>query len=110
MKTPLITVIQARTAHEQGSAAGRSAPFLWANCQEQVSIPSAARGASVAASKTPSLSAAAVLQGASYRRHPGDADLGLGSQPVDQLSRVMLKMSNVVKLQFQLVKWEPGKP
>ena len=37
----------------------------------------------------------------SNRRNPGDADLGRRSEPIDQLSGVMLKVPNVVELQFQ---------
>ena len=41
------------------------------------------------------------------RNNPGDADLGHRSQPIDQLSGVMLKVANVIELQFQLAERQP---
>ena len=51
----------------------------------------------------------AALHSASNRSNPGDADMAHGSQPIDQLSGVMLKVPNVVELQFQFAERKPGK-
>jgi hypothetical protein len=50
---------------------------------------------------------ATALQSASNSNNPGAADLGRRSEPIDQLSRVMLKVANVVELQFQFAEREP---
>jgi hypothetical protein len=53
---------------------------------------------------------AAALQSASNRNNPVDADLARRSKPIDQLSRVMLNVANVVKLQFELTERKPMAP
>jgi len=51
----------------------------------------------------------AALHSASNSTNPGHADLGHRSQPIDQLTGVMLKVPNVVELQFQFAERKPGK-
>ena len=51
-----------------------------------------------------------VPQRASNRANPSDTDVTDRSEPIDQLSRVMLKVPNIVKLQLEFAERKPVEP